>query len=44
MKLVDRYEGGQGNLREEVAIDSLRAYVIGWSSQLLPPLIQDFVF
>jgi hypothetical protein len=38
MKLVDRHEEGQGNPREEVAVDSQRAYVNVWSSQLRPPL------
>ena len=42
MKLVDRHEEGQGNPREEVAIDSQRAYVIAWSSQLLSPLHSRF--
>ena len=44
MKLVDRHEEGQGNPREEVAIDSQMAYVIAWSSQLLPPIYSRFIF
>jgi hypothetical protein len=35
---------GQGNPREEVAIDSQRTYVNAWSSQLLPPLHSRFFF
>jgi hypothetical protein len=42
--LVDRLEEGQGNPKEEVAIDSQRAYVIIWSSQLLLPLQSRFFF
>jgi hypothetical protein len=42
MKLVDRHVEGQGNPREEVAIDSQRAYVIVSSSQLLPPFHSRF--
>ena len=41
-KLVDRHEEGQGNPTEEVAIDKQKVYVVGWSSQLLPPLHSRF--
>jgi hypothetical protein len=42
MKLVHGHDEGEGNSREEVTINSQRAYVIAWFSQLLPPLHSRF--
>jgi hypothetical protein len=44
MKLVDEHGEGQGNPKDEVALDSQRAQVIVWPCQLLPPLHSRFFF